>query len=92
LFNCGSATDFSSVQCAINAGAQMTDYANNGLTSSTDFGGVCAFPFPTGTGNYTCAFPGINPNSPPLPFLKTIGRSVYNALQAKLTESAQNAL
>ena len=31
LFNCGSGTDFSSVQCAINSGAQMTDYANNGL-------------------------------------------------------------
>jgi hypothetical protein len=92
LFNCGSGTDSGSVQCAINAGAQMTDYANNGLTSSTDFGGVCSFPSPTGPGNYTCAFPGINPNAPPLPFLKTIGRSVYNALQAKLTESAQNPL
>src|SRR5271169_4537078 len=65
LFNCGSGTDSGSVQCAINAGAQMTDYANNGLTSSTDFGGVCSFPSPTGPGNYTCAFPGINPNARP---------------------------
>jgi hypothetical protein len=26
-FNCGTGTDFSSIQCAISAGAQMTDYA-----------------------------------------------------------------
>ncbi len=76
LFNCGSGTDFTSIQCAINSGAQMTNYANNGLTSSADFGGVCLFPSPTGPGNYTRAFPGINPNAPPLPFRKSIGRSV----------------
>jgi hypothetical protein len=28
LFNCGPGTDFSSIQCAIGAGAQMTNYAN----------------------------------------------------------------
>jgi hypothetical protein len=46
-FKCGTSTDSSSIQCAINAGAQMTDYANNGLTSSADFGAVCRFPSPT---------------------------------------------
>jgi len=29
----------------------------------------------------------INPNAPPLPFLKSIGRSLYNGLQMKLTQS-----
>jgi hypothetical protein len=88
-FNCGTATDFSSIQCAISAGAQMTDYANNGLTSSADFGAVCSFPSVNGPGSYGCAFPGINPNAPPLPFLKSIGRSVYNGLQVKLTQSVE---
>jgi len=88
-FNCGTGTDFSSIQCAISAGAQMTDYANNGLTSSSEFGAVCSFPSVTGLGSYGCAFPGINPNAPPLPFLKSIGRSVYSGLQVKLTQSVE---
>jgi hypothetical protein len=79
-FGCGSGTDTSSIQCAITSGAQMTDYANHGLTSSADFDQPCAVLF-----GYPCAFPGINPNAPPLPFLKPIGRSVYNGLQTKLT-------
>src|SRR5271169_3215577 len=37
-------------------------------------------------------FPGHQSQRAPLPFLKTIGRSVYNALQAKLAQSAQNPL
>jgi hypothetical protein len=89
FFNCGTGTDFSSIQCAISAGAQMTDYANNGLTSSADFGAVCSFPSVTGPGSYGCAFPGINPSAPPLPFHKSMGRSVYNGLQAKLTQSVE---
>lgn len=85
FFNCGAGTDSNSIQCAINAGAQMTDYASNGLTSSNDFGVVCSFPSVIMTGNnYGCAFPGVNPNAPPLFFLKPIGRSVYNGLQTKL--------
>jgi len=88
-FNCGTGTDFNNIQCAISAGAQMTDFANNGLTSSADFGAVCSFPSVTGLGSYGCAFPGINPSAPPLPFLKTIGRSVYNGLQLKLTQSVE---
>jgi hypothetical protein len=65
-------------------GASMVDFASNGLTSSADFDQPCGPLF-----GYPCAFPGINPNAPPLPFLESIGRSVYNALQVKFTESAQ---
>ena len=36
---------------------------------------------------YPCAFPGINVNAPPLPFLMPIGRSVYNGLQARLVQN-----
>lgn len=78
-FSCGSGTDSNSIQCAIDAGAQMTDFAVHGLTSSADFDQPCGVLF-----GYSCAFPGLNPNAPPLPFFQPIGRSVYNGLQAKL--------
>jgi Carboxypeptidase regulatory-like domain/TonB-dependent Receptor Plug Domain len=85
-FNCGTDTDFNGIQCAIAAGAQMSDYANHGLTSSSDFGGSCSM-----VAGFACAFPGVNPNAPPLPFVKPIGRSVYNGLQTKLTANVHHA-
>jgi hypothetical protein len=72
------------IDCAIRAGAQMTDFANNGLTSSADFNQACGFLL-----GYSCAFPGVNPNAPPLPFLQSAGRSVYNGLQTKLIQNLQ---
>jgi hypothetical protein len=68
-------------------GASMADFANNGLTSSADFDKACGNLF-----KYGCAFPGLIPTGPPLPFLNSIGRSVYNGLQMKLTENAQNPI
>ena len=85
-FNCGTGTDFNNIQCAIAAGAQMTDYAGHGLTSSADFDQPCGALFA-----YPCAFPGINPNAPPLPFYMPVGRSVYDGLQIKLTQNVQHA-
>jgi Carboxypeptidase regulatory-like domain len=75
------------IQCAINAGATMSAYAGNGLTSSADFDVDCNNT--TNGFGYPCAFGGINPNAPPLPFLEPIGRSVYNGLQAKLNENVK---
>ena len=92
LFSCGTGTDSNSIQCAVSAGAQMTDYANNGLTSSTDFAAVCSFQSVTGPGKYPCALAGINADAPPLPFLEPVGRSVYNGLQAKLTQNVPHPL
>jgi hypothetical protein len=63
----------------------MVDFSQNGLTSSTDFNQPCGVLF-----GYPCAFPGINPKAPPLSFYLPIGRSVYNGLQTKLTQNAQN--
>jgi hypothetical protein len=65
--------------------ATMADFASRGLTSSSDFDQPCGVLF-----GYPCAFPGINPDAPPLPFLKSIGRSVYNGLQTKLTGNVQH--
>lgn len=67
------------------AGATMADFASNGLTSSADFNQSCVYIF-----GYPCAFPGVNSNAPPLPFLQSIGRSVYNGLQLRLAENLQH--
>ena len=71
-----------SVDCVITAGGSMVDFANNGLTSDSDFGQACdqALGVP-------CAFPGLNPAQPVAFFLKPIGRSIYNALQMKLVQN-----
>ncbi|HEV2493397.1 MAG TPA: hypothetical protein VG204_10060 [Terriglobia bacterium] len=67
-------------------GVTMVDFANRGLTSSSDFDQPCGVLF-----GYPCTFPGINPIAPPLPFFEPIGRSVYNGLQTKLTGNVPKA-
>ena len=67
-------------------GASMADFANSGLTSSADFNQACGYVMTVG---HPCAFPGINSNAPPLPFLKSIGRSVYNGLQVRFLQRIQ---
>lgn len=90
-FHCGTATDFGSIQCAIGAGAQIADYAANGLSSAADFGAVCSFPSAVvPAAKYRCAFTGLNPEAPTLNVLKPIGRSVYNGLQTKLAENIEH--
>jgi hypothetical protein len=73
------------VDCAISAGATIFDYAGNGLTTDQDFGQSCVAAL-----GYACAFHGINPNQGQAFALKPIGRSVYNALQAKLVQNVAN--
>ncbi len=60
------------ISCAIAKGAQITDYAGNGLDSGLDFNGGAPCP--------TCAFAGINPNVGQNEMLFPIGRSTYDAL------------
>ncbi|HXW89226.1 MAG TPA: carboxypeptidase regulatory-like domain-containing protein [Terriglobales bacterium] len=83
--NC--AAGVAGISCAINQGATMADYAGNGLTSSGDFDAACGPSL-----GYPCAFPGKNPNAPPLNFLKSAGRSVYDGLQAKLVQNVAHPL
>jgi hypothetical protein len=66
--------------------ANMGDYAGAGLGSATDQGGSSC---PSALG-HPCAFGGINPNAPPLPFLSPVGRSEYNGLQMKLVENVKD--
>jgi hypothetical protein len=76
-FGCGTEIAAAAINCAINKGATMANYAASGVTSANDFGGVCPI----------CAFQGANPSAPSLPFLEPAGRSVYNGLLIKLTQS-----
>jgi hypothetical protein len=69
------------IDCAIAAGATIGDYAANGLGSQLDTGGACQ-----------CAFGGLNPNLGQMFFLEPIGRSVYNALQMKLSQNIAKPL
>jgi len=67
----------------------ISDFAGWGLTSSADFGVACTSALGLG---YPCAFSGINPNGPPLVFVKPIGRSVYNGLQTRLIVNVRHPL
>jgi len=62
--------------------ATISDFAGNGLDSQGDFGGTCPPP--------GCAFGGLNPNAPSMPFLEPAGISKYNALDVKLTYQKSN--
>ncbi len=98
-FGCGPGFDSGSTNCAILAGASMVDYAGFGLATPNDVAGVgCNQPVvdqsgnPTGGLGYPCAFGGVNSSQNQAFFLKPIGRSVYNALQMKLTQNVSNPL
>lgn len=78
------ATAVAAVQCFLNAnpGANISAFAANGLDSQGDFGGACPPP--------GCAFGGLNPTAPSMPFLEPAGISKYNALDVKLTYQKNN--
>src|SRR4029077_4286741 len=79
------------IQCTINAGATMEDYAGNGLTSTTNFLG--APPSALGlTPDHGAAFPGINPYVGQGTFYFPIGRWLYNALEVSLRQQVISPL
>lgn len=67
------------LQGTINAGAKLADFVGNGMGSPLDVGQGCA-----------CAFTGTNPALGQFYMLEPISRSVYNALQMKLTQNVVN--
>jgi len=77
-FGCGTGYDQASSQCAINAGANISAYASNGLDSGYSLcGGLpCA-----SVGEPAAAFPGINANVGTNEMLFPSGRAEYNGLQ-----------
>ncbi len=84
-FGCAGGFSAAAINCAIAAGATITDFANNGLDSQGDQGGTgpCA-----AIGG--CAFGGINPSQPAMNFLVPAGISKYNAVEMKLTYQKNN--
>jgi hypothetical protein len=79
------------VDCAIMAGASMSDYAVNGLGDAADLGAVgCGQVADNGGLGTPCAFGGVNPNQAASIFLFPVGRSVYSGLQMKLTQNVAN--
>jgi len=77
------------VQCVVNNlatnGASIADYSNNGLGSDQNFGQGCSLAI-----GRPCAFSGNNTTQTSSFALKPVGRSVYNALQMKLSQNVAN--
>jgi Carboxypeptidase regulatory-like domain len=71
--------------------ATIGDFAGNGLDSPGDLGtGVCNASNGFNPLQTACAFPGTNPNIGPVPVLLPVVRSVYNALDIKLTQNVNH--
>ena len=83
-FGCGTSTTSAAIDCAIAAGAKITDYAGNGLDSGLDSAGGAPCP--------TCAFGGINPSLGQNEMLFPVGRSVYNGLLTEIKTNLRNPL
>ena len=86
-FNCpgGSA----GVDCAIAAGATISDYAGNGLDAGTAY----AYGYPAAElGVPAAAFPGVNANLGTNEMLFPIGHSTYNALDISLKQQVKNPM
>ena len=81
-FGCGAGFDAASINCAISAGAHISDYAGNGLDSGGDLN--------AGTPCPNCAFGGINSNLGQNEMLFPIGRSVYNGLLVSVKSKLTN--
>jgi len=86
-------SDLSGIDCAIEAGATIGDYAAltfnpDGSVKHASLGGglttTGGFPTLDINGAHTVAFSGQNPNYGEILLLQPVGRAVYNALQVSL--------
>lgn len=91
-FGCPADATSTSINCAITAGASITDYAGNGLDSSRVVDG--GFPCPVTIPDVctAAAFPGVNPNLGQNQMLFPAGRSMYQALQVSVKSQLSNPL
>jgi hypothetical protein len=93
ILNCPNNPDGTSQVGYTPRPATIFDFAQNGLDSGNAFngGGLSAYVFGR-TPDTGAAFAGVNPNVGTNQMLFPIGRSVYNALQIKLTSQWSNPL
>jgi hypothetical protein len=80
------------INCAIAAGAHITDYAGNRLDSGYALYGGSPASASGLTPSTGAAFPGINPNLGANQMLFPIGSSDYNALLVSLKQNVRNPL
>jgi hypothetical protein len=83
-FGCTGGSSSTAINCAIGAGAQITDFAGNGLDSGNQYSNSVAFPAAGQT--IPAAFAGANPNVGKGLFILPVGRSGYDALQIVLRQ------
>ena len=85
-FHCAGGSSSAAITCAIGAGAQITDFAKQGLDSDSNYLGGTSASYNGLTPDTGAAFPGTNPNVGTGLFILPIGRSGYDALQAVLQQ------
>ncbi len=83
---CGSASLAGSINCVINNGGTIADFAVNGLDSGNTFLSSNPASYAGKTVATGAAFPGVNPALGEGLFLLPVGRSGYDALQAVFRE------
>jgi hypothetical protein len=91
-FGCGTGTDAVAINCAIQAGATIQDYAGMGLDSGDYYLGGLPASANGLTPDTGAAFPGINPLVGENNMLFSIGRSTYTGVQVKLVGNRANPL
>ena len=94
-FGCTGGYSTAAIDCAIAAGATITDFASNGLDSGNSFLGGSPFSaIQDANGNpldvnHGAAFGGMNPLFGRMAFNFPLGRAVYNGLQTNLRQSGR---
>ena len=81
-FGCAGGSSGTAINCAIAAGANISNFAAHGLDSGYSFCGGRPCP--------AAAFPGINPNLGANQMLFPIGRSEYNGVHVSFKTGIQN--
>jgi len=87
-FGCPGDGSTADINCAIGAGAQITDFAGNGLDSGNQYSN--SSPASAQGQPYPAAFAGANPNVGKGLFILPVGRSGYDALQVVLRQQIQH--
>ncbi|HEU4636313.1 MAG TPA: TonB-dependent receptor, partial [Edaphobacter sp.] len=85
---CEGMTGSSAINCVINKGGTIADFAGNGLDSGQTYLG--GFPASYAGAPHGAAFPGVNPALGQGLFLLPVGRSAYDALQVVFRQQASH--
>ncbi|CAN5663468.1 hypothetical protein BH10ACI4_BH10ACI4_26580 [soil metagenome] len=91
-FGCGGGSNSAAINCAINAGATIGDFANNKLDSGNNVFSGNPASYNGLTPATGAAFPGVNPALGNGIFLLPVGRSGYDALQAVYRQQKSHPL